>query len=106
MLKSDLDHAVRFARRIAAALGLFDGPGHGFLTKEVLARRDRIQEVSPVDMKRRSDDHRVDVLQVQQPSMIYEGLHAGCELPGLSMSPVVNISGGHKLDVRQLQRLA
>src|SRR5438128_526461 len=36
--------------------------------------------------------------------MICEGLHAGRELPGFSMSPVVNISGGHKLDVRQLQR--
>src|SRR5437660_6091803 len=38
--------------------------------------------------------------------MIGEGLHAGRELLSFSMSPVVNISDGHKLDVRQLQRIA
>src|SRR5713101_85314 len=106
MLKSDLDHAIRLAGCIAAALSLFDGLGYGFFTKEVFARGDRIQKMSPVDMKRRSDDHRIDVLQVQQPSMVSESLHGGGELFRFSMSPVVDIGNGDELDIPELQRIA
>src|SRR5260370_7074326 len=105
MLKSNLDHTFRFARRIVAGFGLLDRPGHGLFTKQVFAGGDRIQKVSSVNMKGRSHNYSVDVLQVQQPSMGGEGPHAGSESLCRFLTAGVKIGSRRKPTQRKLNPL-
>src|SRR5260370_12395468 len=106
MLQSDLDNATRLARGVVAVFGLLDGPDYGRFAERVLAGGDRVQKVASVAMKRRSDDHCINVFQVQEPSMVGESLHAGCQALCLFVAPLVDIGSCDKLDTRKFQRVA
>src|SRR6266508_1789584 len=101
MLQADLDNATRLARGVVAAFGLLDGPGHRLFAEKIFAGGDCVQKMASVAMKWRSDDHCINVFQVQKPSMVGESLDAGRKFLRLFEAPLVNIGGSDKLDVRK-----
>src|SRR2546425_12472452 len=59
-----------------------------------------------VTVERARDDDRVQVLHVEQPSMVGNGFDSGRDLAGLSMAACGNIGRGDEFDVGHVEKLA
>ncbi len=56
-------------------------------------------------MERSRDNHAINIFHIQQPPMIIQSLNSGSQLPGLVMTPRVDVGDGHQLGIRQFQNL-
>ena len=69
----DHRHDVRALGHLDHILGLGDRPGHRLLAEDMLARPERGHDHAVVKVRRRRDDHRVDVGPLDQFAVVCGG---------------------------------
>ena len=81
LLRADLDDAVRLAGRVAHPDGGFDRVRDRLFAVDILAGRDRVDGHLAVPVIGRADEHRVDVVSVEDAPVLFVALDLGAALP-------------------------
>ena len=100
-LVADLHHAPRARALVGRAhpLGVLHGERHGLFLVDVFARVERGREALGVQVLRRRDEHRVDVLVLQQTAVIGVRFGVGSDGAGLVQAARVDVGGADAIDV-------
>ena len=69
-LESDLHDALRFLGRLYDRVGLLDRDAHRLLRVKILARRDRVQVETGVNVARGRDQYGVDILRLEHAPVL------------------------------------
>src|SRR5205823_4166246 len=80
MLQTDSDNPVRFPGGLEAGFSFGNGPGHRLLAIKIFPCRDGVKEMTRMTVQRAGDDDRVQVLHIEQPSMVGDGFNSRRDL--------------------------
>ena len=97
--------AAVFLERGAHALGVVHGERHGLFLVDMLAGGDGGGEVLAMQVLRGGDQHRVDVLVVQQVAIVEVSLGVGRDLLDVFQAARVDVGGADAFHVLAGQRL-
>ena len=104
MLTADLEHLLRPFHGLEQQVALLDRVRHRLFAVDVLPGRDRIEARARVPVIGRGDDHRVDVLTIENAAVVARAQAVVAEqLAGALEMPVVARRGRHHLHVRHAQ---
>ena len=97
--------AAVFLERGAHAFGVVHRERHGLFLVDMLAGGDRRGEVLAMQVLRRRDQHRVDVLIVQQVAVVQVSLGVGRDLFDVFQPPRIHVGRANAFHVLAGQRL-